>query len=338
MKKAIKFLLWTIVGIVAFVLLLVLAMPIWFGPVVKSAANSIAPGIVKTDFNIGHLSLNPYTTRLELGEFNLGNPEGCSEKDAVRVGLLIFDAETASLMTDVIHIEEITLKDVFVSYVNTKEKVNNFDQIQYNVAGGKEKYDAAQAEKAKLAEQEAAQPPAKEESEKPGKKVIIDKITISGLSAKYGIIPVSIPSLTRTDIGKKSNGMTLVELRQTLVDALYKAAGAAGEQIKALGAFMGDATKQATEAATKATKQATEAATKVTGAATEAVGNVAGAATETVGNVAGAATGAVGDAAGAVGNTAAGAGKAATEAAGKAAEAVGDGAKKAADALKGLFK
>ena len=334
MKKAMKFLLWTIVGIVAFVLLLVLTMPIWFGPVAKSAANSVVPGIVQTEFHIGQLSFNPYTVRFELGDFNLGNPDGCSEKDAVRVGSLIVDVETASLATDIIHIEEITLKDAFVSYVNTKEKVNNFDQIQYNAAGGKEKYEAAQAEK-KAAE---AAKPAKEEPEKPSKKVIIDKITVSGLKVKYGIIPLAIPSLTIPDIGKKSKGMTLLEAWSEILTNVFKAAGAAGDQILELGGLATDAAKQAADAAGKAAGAATEAVGKAAGAATEAVGNVAGAATETVGNVAGAATGAVGDAAGAVGNTAADAGKAATEAAGKAAEAVGDGAKKAADALKGLFK
>ena len=191
--KLIKILLKTVVCIVVLVLVALLALPLWFGPVVKTAANAAVPGIVKTDFHMGHLHLNPYTARFELGDMQLSNPQGYSEKYAVTLGDIIFDAETLSLATDVIHIEEITVKDVFVSVVSGGENnVGNFKPIPYNVAGGKEKYEAAQAEKeakAKLEElqaketaQEKREPePQVAEEEKPSKKVIIDKLHISGL-------------------------------------------------------------------------------------------------------------------------------------------------------------
>lgn len=340
--KAIKILLKVIVAIIALVVVALLALPLWFGPVVKTVANSAVPKVVKTDFQLGHLHLNPYTARFELRDMQLSNPAGYSEKYAVTLGDITFDAETLSLATDVIHVEEITVKDIFVSVVSGGENnVGNFKQIQYNVAGGKEKYEAAQAEKedkAKLAElqaQETAQEkrepePQTAEQAKPAKKVIIDKLHISGLKVKLGFLPLALPAtIELTDIGRKTGGATLTEAWQQIWAGILKAAGVTGDQLKVLGNLTGDAAKQVTEAAGKAAAQATElvgnaagALGNVAGQATGAVGNAAG----TVGNVAGQATEAVGNAAGAVGN-----------AAGDAVNKAGEAASKALDSLKSLW-
>ena len=318
--KAIKFLVKAIVAIVAIVVVALLLLPIWFGPVVKTAANAAVPGIVKSDFHMGHLHLNPYTARFELGDMQLSNPKGYSEQYAVTLGDIIFDAETFSLVTDVIHIEEITVKDVFVSVVSGGEnEVLNFKQFQYNVSGGKEKCEAAEAEKAEQAKiedlkaQETAQAKREDESqaaeaEKPAKKVIIDKLHISGLKVQLGFLPISVPAtIELTDIGRKSGGATLQEAWQQIWEGILKSAGVAGEQLKALGNLTGDAAKQATESLGKAT----ESATKVASQATESVGKATSAVTDSAAN--------------------------ATKAAGDAVNKATEGATKALDSLKKLW-
>ena len=326
--KAIKILLKAVVVIVVLVVVALLALPLWFGPVVKTAANAAVPGVVKTDFHLGHIYLNPYTARFELRDMQLSNPAGYSEKYAVTLGDITFDAETLSLATDVIHIEEITVKDIFVSVVSGGEnKVGNFKQIQYNVAGGKEKYEAAQAEKQQAADAEAEKIRLEEmqnekaaeeekakvaEEEKPAKKIIIDKLHISGLKVQLGFLPLAIPAtIELKDIGRKTGGATLAEAWQQIWTGILQAAGVAGDQLKALGNLTGDAAKQAAEAATKAASQATEA----------------------VGNVAGQAGDAAGKAASAVSDSAANA----TKAAGDAMNKAGEAASKAMDSLKNLW-
>lgn len=333
--KLIKILLKTVVCIVALVLVALLTLPLWFGPVVKTAANAAVPGIVKTDFHMGHLHLNPYTARFELGNMQLANPAGYPEKYAVTLGDIIFDAETLSLATDVIHIEEITVKDIFVSVVSGGEnKVRNFKQIQYNVAGGKEKYETAQAEKQRAAEAEAEkirleemQNPKAAEAEKekvakeegPSKKIIIDTLHISGLKIQLGFLPISVPvTIELKDIGRKSGGATLDEAWQQIWEGILRSAGVAGEQLKALGNLTGDAAKQATEAATKAAAQATEAAKQ----ATESVGKAAEGATKALSGATEGATKAVSDT---------------TKAAGDAVNKAGEAAGKALDSLKSLW-
>ncbi len=300
--KLVKILLKTVLWIVAIVIVALLTLPLWFGPVVKTAANSVVPGIVKTDFHLGHLSLNPYTCRFELGDLQLANPAGYPEKYAATVGDIAFDADTLSLATDVIHIEEIKVKDIFVSYVSGgtgEEEVNNFQQIQYNVAGGKEKYEQAKAEKAKREPE-----PKAEEKPAMSKKLIIDRLEISGLVVQLGILPIRVPSITLTDLGKKSGGATLTELGQEIWDGILKAAGNVGE---AIGEMVG----QATEAASKAAAQATEAANKAAAQATEAANKAAAQATEAAGQT--------------------------TKALGDAANKAGEAAGKALDSLKKLW-
>jgi len=303
--KVVKFVLKVVLWLVVIGVVALLALPLWFGPVGKTAANAVVPGIVKTDFSLSHLSLNPYTARFELGGLDLANPKGYSVKSAAKVGSLVFDAEPASLLTDVVHIEEITLKDVFVSVVSGGENdVLNFTQIQYNVAGGKDKYEAKQAQ----GEQKA---PAAEAAEKPSKKVVIDRLEVAGLRLSLGFVEVPLPSLVLTDIGKESGGATLQEAWDQVMAAVMRSAGVLGDQLKLLGGMTGEGARQVLDAANRATK----AIGDLTGSGVKAVGDAAGQATQAVGELTGDGVKAVGD----------------------GVKAVGDGAKKALDSIKGLW-
>ena len=299
--KAIKILVKTVVVIGVLIVVALLALPLWFGPVAKASANIAVPKVTLTGFHLGHIHLNPYTARFELRDVQLSNPEGYSEEFAATLGDLTFDAETFSLATDVIHIEEITVKDVFVSVVGGgANDVMNFKQIQYNVAGGKEKYEAAEAEKqaaeeakaeklrlqemqtsaAEGEEKNVADEP--ETTDKPAKKIIIDKLHISGLKVKIGIIPISIPATVElTDIGRVSGGATFKEAWQQIWEGILKAAGIAGDQLKAIGDMTGEAARQAAAAANEVARQATDATSEVARQATDAANKAASAVTDT---------------------------------------------------------
>ena len=330
MKKLLKILGCIILGIVALALILVLTLPIWLGPVVKPTANSIVPKLTKTSFNLGHLYLNPYTGRFELGDMQLGNPQGYSEKYAVTASNLVVDVAMSTLGDKYIHIEEVTVAGVFVSYQDGGEHgVDNFTQIQYNVAGGKEKYEAAK-EKAKAEQEkkeaaneaEAAELKAKlekmsaEEREQyeaekaaeaaAAKKVVVDKLTISDIRLKYGMLTIPVPvTITLTDLGKESEGLTISELFDQIWEAILKSALAVGDGAKALGGMLKDGAGALGDGAGKAV----DAVSAGAGKTVDAVGAGAGKAIDAVG-----------------------------AGAGKAVDAVSDGAGKTVDAIKGLFK
>ena len=326
MKKILKIVGGIILGIVVLALLLVLTLPLWLGPVVKPIANAAVPKVTKTSFNLGHLYLNPYTGRFELGAMNLGNPEGYGEPTAVSVDNLVVDVAMTTLGDKYVHIEEVTIDGVFVSLVKGGENnVDNMKQIQYNVAGGKDKYEAkkakAEAEKEK-AEEPAAEEQAEEDSDS-GKKVVIDVLTLSNIKVKYGMLTIPVPSITLRNLGKESDGLTLGELGETLWEAILNAALAVGDGAKALGGLL---------------KTGAGAIGENVGAAAGVVGEGASKAVDAIGAGVGSAAGAVGQGADKAVDVVGDGVKAVGEGAGSAVKAVGEGVGAAADKIKGLFK
>lgn len=337
MKKFLKFVMYVVLIAVALVVLLVATLPLWLGPVVKPAANIAVPQITQTKFNLGHLYLNPYTGRFEVGEMELGNPEGYDEPVAVSLSNLVVDVAMNTVHAKYIHVEEVTVDGFFASYVKGGENgVDNFKQIQYNVAGGKEAYELKQAEaEAKKAQDKAAEE-AEAEAEKAklekmtaeerkeyerlkeaeeaaaeaaARKLVIDKLVINNIRLKYGLVTIPVPSITLTDIGKESDGASLGDIVDQIWQAILKSALAVGDGAKALA----NATAEGAKAAASAVGDGAAAAAS-------AVGDGASAAASAVSDGTSAAVGAVGDGAKA------------------AADAVSDGAGKAVDAVKGLFK
>ena len=88
-----KILLWTLVVVVV----ALLALPLWIGPVVKGVANSVVPGKTGTGFHLGEFGLNPYVGTLHVGDMQLENPKGFSEKNAVALDKFAADLAVTSL-------------------------------------------------------------------------------------------------------------------------------------------------------------------------------------------------------------------------------------------------
>jgi len=207
---------------------------------VKPSANAFVPPLTKTSFHLGELGLNPYTGRFVLGDVRVGNPAGYEEPYAFALSNLVVDVDMSTLNDEYVHVEEVTLENCFISYVSGGEyKVDNFKQIQYNVAGGREKYEikqakAKEAKARKDAKAEAARKAAEEEDPS-ARKLVIDRLTIRGIRVKIGPVTIPVPSITLTDLGKKSEGITMPEVVEQCWAAILKSATSLNEGVKALG-------------------------------------------------------------------------------------------------------
>jgi len=292
MKKLVKYVAYTVLAIVALALLLVLSLPLWLGTIARPAINVAVPKITQTDFDIAHLYLNPYTGRFELGGFTLGNPKGYDEKVALSLSNLVFDVAMTTLHDKYVHVEEVTVEHLFISYVDGGEHdVDNFTQIQYNVAGGKEKYEAAKAAKEEKAKQAEADKKAEDDVEEAideasKKKFVIDRLTIRDVKLKYGMITIPIPfDIVLTDIGKESDGMTFSEICQEIWKSILKAAGAIGDGVKALGSLVGDSASKAADAVSKNASKTVDAVSDGASKAADSVKDGAKKATDAVKNL-----------------------------------------------------
>lgn len=293
-KKILKIVLWTVGILILIPVVLVATLPLWLGPIARPIVNKTAPKFTKTSFNIDSLYLNPYTGRFELGDFVMGNPEGYKEPTLASVSNLVFDVAMKTICDKYVHVEEVIVDGVFVSLVKGGENnVDNIVQLQYNLAGGKEKYEANQAaakvageakkaadeakakaaeekEQAKLdamtkeerkayVEKQEAKAAAKEAA---AKKFVIDHVLLRNVKVKYGMLTLPVPTIELHDLGKESDGMTMGEFFDAVWQSILKSAMAVGDGVKALGGMIGDGAGKAGDAIGSGAKAVGEGAGK----------------------------------------------------------------------------
>jgi len=388
-KTLLKIVLWTVVVVVAVLLL----HPLWLGPTVKCAANTAVPKVTKTGFNLGEFGLNLYTGQVRLGDMQLQNPErffkeressaknpadvkgdgilstvvaqagnavaaagdavaavgdalASSETNAVSFSSISVDFSTLSALTDKIHIKEIAIADL--SFYGDLT-FSNIREIAENASGGE-----SEAKESKPSSE--PEPEKKEEGKDGGKKVVIDRVFITGAKLQWGHVAVPLPDIEIKDIGKDGDaGASEEGACKAIFDGICDAAdavckgagsalklavegaGAAADAVGAVVGTVGDAAGAVAETVSNAADAAVETVGNVTGAAVETVGDAAGAVADTVGGATGAATDAVKGATGAATDAVKGAAGAATDAVKDAAGAATDAMKGAAGAVKGLF-
>ena len=304
-----KILLWALVVVVV----LLLALPLWIGPVAKGVANAVVPCITGTDFHLGEFGLNPYTGTLHVGDMQLANPTNFSDKNAVDLKSLDVDfAMTSLAFGKKYRVEFVEVDGVFVHI--DPPAADNFLQIAENAMGGKEKSQAevAEVEQPKVEPkeskaEESAEP--EQAEEKPSKGVQIDRITLKGVTIKYGL-PVKIPmDIELTGIGVDSEyGAAFMDVWIAVKDKVMSA-------VTSVGGAIGDLGKGAANALMDAGGAAADALTDAGGAAADSLKDAGGAAADTLKDAGGAATDALKDAGG----------------------AAADALKSAGDGLKGLF-
>lgn len=290
-KKALKIALWAVGIIILIPIVLIATLPLWLGPIARPGVNAAVPQFTKTSFDIGHLYLNPYTGRLELGDFVMGNPEGYKEPTLVAISNLVFDVDMGTLADKYVHVQEVVVDGLFVSLVKGgSNNVDNVVQLQYNLAGGKEKYEAKQAKarEAKAAAKEKSEADAKAEAEAlkakleamtdeereeyyeeqaaeaaAKRKFVIDHVLLDHIKVKVGFMTVPVPvKIELKDLGKESDGITMSEFFGEIWKAILKSATAVGDGAKALGGMIGTGAGKAGDAIGSGAKAVGEGAGK----------------------------------------------------------------------------
>lgn len=266
MKKILK----VLVILVLFVLAAVLLSPLWIGPVTRSVANLVVPKKTGTPFRLGAFALNGYTGHLLVGDMQLENPAGCDQRMAATLGKLEVDVDVSSLLSETIVVENVELKDLFVSYVSDGEGRNNFDVILENALGKKEEPKADEAKPAE-AKPEGTEP-TEEKSDKPAKKVIIDRLCVSGVMVQFGKLTLPAPSFTLTGIGRSSGGATLDQIWSEVSGKVMQSLGMLGEGLKGLGSQAKNLTGDLSAASQQGAVQAGQALGDAAKSAGEAAG------------------------------------------------------------------
>lgn len=272
MKKSVKIFLWVLGGLVGLVVLALLSLPLWIGPTVASVARCVVPSYTGCDFRLESFRLNPFTGRLQLVEAHLANPRGFRQPEAFSVATVRVDVAVGSLFSSTVHVREIAIEGAFVGY-DSQNGTNNFAAILANV-------------EAKTGPSEKT-PTGAEGKEGAGKKVVIDRFRLAGTRVNLGMLPLAIPTIELTDIGKDTGGATFGEVRDAVWAKLAKfvtgVGNMASELLKGTGNAATGLVQGAGETATGLVKGAGETATGLVKGVADGVGTASGKTTEALG-------------------------------------------------------
>ena len=230
-KKIIKTIAWSFLGLLVLLTVAIAASPLWLGSAAGAIARSVVPAQTGTEFEVGKISANVFSGKFSVEGIRLGNPKGYKPANAVTVGSVFVNLDMASLLSDVIVVKEIAVKDTFVSYVSNNG-TNNFEWIS--------NYMAANSKQKRKEKKE------KDEKTTADKKAVIDRLAVSGTVVQFEFIPFPIPDITLNDVGKKSNGATLSEIGDQIWKNTSKSFKSTGT---ALGGVLNSLTSEIDETA-----------------------------------------------------------------------------------------
>jgi hypothetical protein len=186
---------------------------------VKKGIETYGPLLTKTDVRVSVVSLLPLQGSGSLRGFEIGNPPGCKERDAISVGRMHLALEPKSLLSSVLVIKQIEVIDPDISFEGTPS-ANNLTQLQKNV--------------------QSFVPPSKPVAGAPvppgpAKKIIIDDFLLSGAKVKVAVkflgqekgLALTLPDIHLTGLGRKTNGMdpkdAVGEVMSSLTHAITQA-------------------------------------------------------------------------------------------------------------------
>lgn len=223
------------------------------GDIIKTVVERVGSDATQAKVTLNAVDLDVIQGSGAMKGLTVGNPKGFKTSSAFELGSIALRLDTASLKGDTVIVKSVAITGPVVTY----EK-----------SGGGSNVDAIKANVDAYAKKFAGSGGAAKKEEGAGKKVVIEKLTITGGKVKLNAgsvlgdktLDANLPDLTLTDIGKDKGGASPAEVAKAVIDKLT-----AGVMSINPEQLIGNAAKAATEAvkgATEAVKGATEGAGK----------------------------------------------------------------------------
>ncbi|MFA6568087.1 MAG: hypothetical protein WCS96_07735 [Victivallales bacterium] len=216
-----------------FIMALITLLYLFLGYIVRSAVETVVPGITGTPVKMESFSFSIFTGRAKMKNFVIANPKGFNTEYAFRLGSIVVDINMDTLLSRKLVIDEIRIEETQIIYEvglgtsNLGEIKSNIDKF---VKGDKPKEEKAEAPK-KAGE---------------GKKVQINNfyfngagVSLSAVLLQGGKTTMPIPDIHLKDIGKEEKGASIGEVADEIFTSIYssigKVAGSGAEAIKGIG-------------------------------------------------------------------------------------------------------
>ena len=233
-----------VLGLVAVVVVILLCVWMFLGTVIRTGVQQVGSAVTKCDIKVEDVSISLLRGKVSIRNLVVGNPEGFKTDNAFSLGLVDVSMKPLSVLSDRIIIDEILVEAPELTYELAITKLtSNLGQMQKNV----EEFLASDSDSEPKEKEEKEKAP---EKEKPGKKVQINHVRVSGgkirLSATLAqgtALPVPLPTIDLKDIGKEKDVSGIEAAATVLKETLGSAISAGSEGVKALGGGVKDAVK-----------------------------------------------------------------------------------------------
>jgi hypothetical protein len=247
MKKIL--LICSTIVLVLFGLLIIIAMAL--GPITETVLRSGLPKVLRTEVQVGQVTLNPFKGLLLIDTLAIGMPDEFEGDTTFQLETLALNIRLSSLFSDQLEIQQLLIDRPIITYERKLEQ-DNIDQLKENA----EAFFATAGQ----IKQQGPTP----EAEK--KAVTIDHLLVRDgfINAKVGLLPaitLPLPIIDKTDIGKGDMDLADVGsellglLQETIVEALAKIdVGDAQTLLQETGAKTGENLKEVIDAASQPLK------------------------------------------------------------------------------------
>ena len=220
---------------------------------VKSAIEVYGSEATGTTVAVGGVEIKLDTGEGSIDDLQVGNVSGFADKNIFKLSNITVKLDTDTLMENPIVLKELAIRAPAVFYEINSDGVSNVDVLKKRLAagGGGDDEPAGAGEPFKM---------------------VIKKLIVEGGSASVRIAAlggreqsVKLPTITLTDVGKKSGGATASEVAQLLSSELVKGTNKA---VTSLGVdkYLGKSADMLKQGASGLGEAAGEAAGKAGGA------------------------------------------------------------------------
>lgn len=260
--------IWTSVIIVLAVIGITIGIVIMYlGTIVAGTMRSIGTEATGTKLAVESVYISLLNGNLAINKLIIDNPPDYKSKQAFSFDLVSVDLDVASVFSDTIIINKIEIANLKIDFEPTLRGGSNLTDIKNNIM----KFAKGEGTDVKKAEEPEEKPETDAEPKK-AKKIIIKSFIINkgeimvSSSLLKTSIAVPLPRMELNDIGKESaigkaledifteiieqvvksvasadiKGLSLDELKSTLLKNLPDSAGGIGEEIKDIGKTLKD--------------------------------------------------------------------------------------------------
>lgn len=219
MKKAKKIFWSVVVGLIVLVVVGVIIVGAFLGPIVKQGIETIGPRITKVSVKVDQVHLSLLTGSASINGLVVGNPNGYHTPQAISAKMIAVGVNPLSVLSDKIVLRSVQIESPQITFEGGL-RGNNLSQILDNVNAASQ----SEAQQSGTVSTNAAAPA------KPSKKFEVDDLLITGAKVHVSLtdlggkeMTLPLPPIHLTDLGKNKEGITVADLSRSVLNAIVSA-------------------------------------------------------------------------------------------------------------------